>query len=158
VLYVTSPSYTSIVETIFEFLPYSLQHVVCHARSSCALAFTQTSCFLELLIPPTDALSTWWFSTVTSTKLTLHGYIRFTRRKLQYTKSLLLCGRHFLTDCLSRRYSDSRPSRGDLKLGEFLFHLVYAKSIHGWSVRNYAHFKSDESFWITLYFYARKKF
>jgi hypothetical protein len=108
VLYVTSPSYTSNVETIFEFLPYSLQHVVCHARSSCALAFTQTSCFLELSITPTDALSTWWFSTVTSTKLTLHGNNRFTRRKLQYTKCLLLCGRHFLTDCQSRSHSDSR--------------------------------------------------
>ena len=74
-------------------------------------------------------------------------------QKLQHTKCLLLYGRHFLTDCLSRSHSYVRPSRGDfLKPGDFLFHLVDAKLIHGWWVRNYAYLKSDKTFWIILYY------
>jgi hypothetical protein len=114
VLYVTSPSYTSNVETIFEFLPYSLQHV---ALSSCALAFTQTSCFLELPTPPTDALSTWWFSTETSTKLTLHGNNRFTLENLS-TKKAFCCAVAIFSQTVCRGATVTvEPSRGDpLKL------------------------------------------
>ena len=92
---------------MLETLSDSLHIILKHVRSSCALACTQTSCFLELPISPTDALSTRWFNSVTSTKLMLHCDYRFTPRQLQHTKSLLLYSRHFLTDCLSRSHSDS---------------------------------------------------
>jgi hypothetical protein len=50
----------------------SLHSILSHVRSFSALACTQISCFLELPIPPTDALSTRWINSVTSAKLTLH--------------------------------------------------------------------------------------
>jgi hypothetical protein len=90
-----------------ETLSDSLHIILRHLRSSCAFAFTQTSCFLELPIPPTDALSTRWINCVTSTKLTLHCDYRFTLPKLQHTKRLLLYGRHFLKDFLSRNNRDT---------------------------------------------------
>jgi hypothetical protein len=127
-----------------------LHIILRHVPSSYVLACTQTSCFLELPIPPTDALSTRWINSVASAKLTLHCDYRFTHRTLQHTKRLLLYGRHFLTDCRGTT-ATVEPSRGDfLRLGAFLFHLEDAKWIHGWWLRNYACLKWDESFWITL--------
>jgi hypothetical protein len=96
-----------LLRATLETLSDSLHIILRHVRSSCAFAFTQTSCFLELPIPPTDALSTRWFNSVTSTELTLHCDYRYTLPKLQHTKRLLLYGRHFLTDYLSRSHSDS---------------------------------------------------
>ena len=139
------------LETLSDYLHIILRHV----QSSCALAFTQTFCFLELPIPPTDALSTRGINSVTSTKLTLQCDYLFTPRKLQHTKRLLLYGRHFLTDCRGAT-ATVEPSCGNvLKLGVSLFHLVDDKLIHGWLVRNYAYLNWDLPFWITLYINLR---
>jgi hypothetical protein len=67
-------------------------------------------------------------------------------------KSLLLYGRHFLTDCLSQSHSasgaisrrHSKPLRFRLSFGGCEVHRRLL-------LREYAHLKSEESFWITQY-------
>jgi hypothetical protein len=100
----------------------SLHTVFSHVRSSCALAFAQTSCFLEL--PYQRRMSPRWINSVTSTKLTLHSDYRITPRNGQHTKILLLYCRHFLAVICRGATATVEPSRGEiLKLRTLLFHL-----------------------------------
>jgi hypothetical protein len=90
------------LETLWFFAQYSQTGAVV----LCSCLYT------NILFPRTadttdGCLSTRWIYSVTSTKLTLHCDYRVTPRKQQHTKSLLLYGRYFLTDWLSRNHSDS---------------------------------------------------
>jgi hypothetical protein len=132
---------------VLETLSDSLHIILRHVWSSCALACTWTTCFLELPIPLMDALSTWWINSVMSRKLALCCDYQFTPWKLQHTKWLLLYGRHFLTDCvLTEPQWPTKTRRFPLSFG--------GCHVNTWlmGTQGYAYLKSDESFWIALYF------
>jgi len=80
---------TAHIDTIFKFLPHTLQH-------GCFL-LAQTPSFSKLFIPRTNGLVCRRVLRVLCTKCTLHSNHRLTRVIFQHTKRLLPRSDHFLT-------------------------------------------------------------
>ena len=63
--------------------------------SAGTFAFTQTAYLLKLVIPTTNALSSWRLNVETKTKRTLHSTHRLSFNELTNAKNLLLHSSHF---------------------------------------------------------------